>query len=104
MSDTADLLLALGEQVEAQGKHITRLDDLTKLQARLIEHLDERLVEVERKLAAQAWTIYGQNRYLIKSIDDIVFFLPKDAKQTLRQTNPQANQGLGIVPREVRQG
>ena len=108
MSETTDLMLALGEQVENQGKHITRLDELTRRQAKLIENFDERLVEVEMKLAAQALTIYGQNIHLTKTVakrfDDIEFFLPREARQTLRETNPQANQGLGIVPREVRQG
>ena len=90
MDDTLILLQALGEQVESQDKHIARLDELTKVQARLISIQAEELDEVRKRQDAHWLAVYGANRYLIKSIDDIAFFLPADAVKILRETHPDA--------------
>ena len=90
MDDTLILLQALGEQVESQGKHITRLDELAKVQARLISIQAEELDDLRERQDAHWLAVFGANRYLIKSIDDIAFFLPPEAKRVLQDTHPGA--------------
>ena len=102
MDDTLILLQALGEQVESQGKHIaklaysiTRLDELTKVQARLISIQAEELDDLRERQDAHWLAVFGANRYLIKSIDDIAFYLPPDARETLRNAHPKMSKGKG---------
>ena len=87
------LLQALGEQVESQGKHITRLDELTKVQARLIEIQAEELNDLRERQDAHWLAVFGANQYLIKSIDDIALYLPPDARETLRNAHPEMSTG-----------
>ena len=50
---------------------------------------------MDMTLRAQAIGLYGANRYLIKSIDDIAFYLPPDARETLRNAHPKMSKGKG---------
>ena len=93
MDDTLILLQALGEQVESQGKHITRLDELAKVQARLISIQAEELDDLRERQDAHWLAVFGANRYLIKSIDDIAFYLPPDAREILRNAHPKMSKG-----------
>ena len=84
-NEILSIVQAQGEHVEAQAKQIARLDELTNVQARLIESMESEISDMHSTLDAQWLSLFGANRYLVKSIDDIAFFLPKEAGQTLRE-------------------
>ena len=80
-SEFLSLLQEMGNIVDAQGKHITRLDELTKTQAQLIEGMAEELDEVHKRQDAHWLAVWGGNQLTQRTLADFEFFLPAEAVQ-----------------------